>query len=37
MILRGSAGRVCYLENVKFYMSYLEIFEIFKFLDNFEL
>jgi hypothetical protein len=24
MILRGSAGRVCHLENVKFYMSYLQ-------------
>jgi hypothetical protein len=24
MILRGSAGRVCHLENVKSYMSYLQ-------------
>ena len=24
MILRGSAGRVCHLENAKFYMSYLQ-------------
>jgi hypothetical protein len=24
MILRGSAGRVCHLENLKFYMSYLQ-------------
>jgi hypothetical protein len=24
MILRDSAGRVCHLENVKFYMSYLQ-------------
>jgi hypothetical protein len=24
MILRGSAGRICHLENVKSYMSYLQ-------------
>jgi hypothetical protein len=32
MILRGSAGRICHLENVKSYMSYLQCTKIIKML-----
>ena len=32
MILRGSAGRICHLENVKSYMSYLQYTKIIKIL-----
>ena len=32
MILMGSAGRICHLENVKSYMSYLQYTKIIKML-----